>query len=103
MADPDAIRYLRIAQADLAESFFGQVIASVRPRSASSGQSFLGPGAGARADTQLEPARNHRCAPGLRINTNEHRQAAALTHGHDEPKKSWSWPTPAPPVVCTGC
>ena len=36
MADPDAIRYLRIALADLAESFFGQVIASVRSRSASS-------------------------------------------------------------------
>ena len=103
MADPDAIRYLRIALADLAESFFGQVIASVRPRSDSSGQSFLGPGAGARADTQLEPVRNHRCAEGLRIKTHEHRQAAALTHGHDGPKKSWPWSSPAPPLVWAGC
>ena len=88
MADPDAIRYLRIAQADLAESFFGQAIANVRPRSDSSGQSFLGPGAGTRANTQLVPVRNHRCVEGLRIKTHEHRQVAALTHGHDGPKKS---------------
>jgi hypothetical protein len=62
MADPDAIRYLRIAQADLAERFFGQAIANVRPRSDSSGQSqsFLGPGAGARAATfMLETVSKH--------------------------------------------
>ena len=104
MADPDAIRYLRIAQADLAESFFGQAIANVRPRSDSSGQSFLGPGAGARADTPPEPVRKHRCDAGPRIKTHGHGEAEAPSTGHDGRRRTIEpWPSPAPPVVCTGC
>jgi hypothetical protein len=59
MADSDAIRYLQIAQVDLAESCFGLAIANVRHRPTSSGHPILGPGAGARAATTLEPVSKH--------------------------------------------
>jgi hypothetical protein len=136
MADPDAIRYLRITQADLVRrgavgpferiadltfyavqtryddsleidsggSCFGLAIANVRPSSASSGQSILGPGAKARAATSLEPVRKHRCDAGPRIKTHAPREAEAPSTGHDGPRRTIElWPSPAPPVVCTGC
>jgi hypothetical protein len=52
---------------DSGGSCFGLAIANVRPSSASSGQSILGPGAGARAASPLEPDRKHRCEAGPRI------------------------------------
>ena len=97
-------RYDDSLEIDSVGSCFGQAIANVRHRSASSDQSILGPGAGARAATPLEPVRKHRCDAGPRIKPHAHREAEAPSTGHDVPKRKIEpWPSPAPPVVCTGC
>ena len=98
------IRYDDSLEIDSGGSCFGQAIANVRHRPASSGQPILGSGAGARAATPLEPVRNHRCKAGPLIKTHAPREAEAPSPGHDGPRRTIEpWPSPAPPVVCTGC
>ena len=83
---------------------FGQMMASVRRRSSSSGEPIHGPRAGARAATPLEPVKKHRCDAGPRIKTHAHREAEGPCAGHDGRRRTIEpWPSPAPPVVCSGC